>query len=276
MKQNTNILALVAVGAALLLRHRSQGVGRVRRNIFAEIEDLQNEGISLNSTWDELNANQQSYVMILADRVGYKQPAASRNAGKNATETYYNSLRRQYLKLVNPAIGRIQYPHTTSVIRNSRGDVVLTYNDYDPEKDQQAALDWWHDTMGGGRLYDDPYFSTVYAIARGNKWIWKGKKSGGALLTRGLADELFFSRTNLEGERKLYKALIDNKNGWTFDKFVEQYLHDEDGAKDAAIQALKDFPNPKAAKEYILGEYYKSLDDGQPEYDYDGQEDLPF
>ena len=133
----------------------------------------------------------------------------------------------------------------------------------------QAALDWCADST-------DPYTKTVRAIASGHKFIWKGKKSGGNLLTRGLADELFFSRTNLEGERKLYRALIDNKNGWTVDKFVEQHLNDAPGAKDAALDALREFPTPKAAREFILGQYYKSLDDGAPDYEPEMAEDLPF
>ena len=275
MKRNSTIL--LALGAALfwIRGHRAAGIGRVRRNIFAEIEDLQRRGVPLNGDWESLSPIDRDTVTSAMLRVGYKKLTRDSASWRELIEfyapTYYKQLRRQYLKLVNPAIGRIQYPHTTSVIRNSRGDVVLTYNDYDPEKDLSDALVWYDEV-----LYGDPYKRTVSAIAKGHKWIWKGKKSGGVLLTRGLADELFFSKTNLEGERKLYRALIDNKNGWTVDKFVEQHLADVDGAKDAMLQALRDFQTPKAAKEYILEQYYQSFDDGTPEYDYDGEEDLPF
>lgn len=273
MKKNSVILA--AIGAALLLLRRRQasGIGKVRRNIFAEIEELQSHGVSLAGNWDALHMVDQDTVTNVMLRSGYKKLSRENTSWRELIEfyapTYYKQLCRQYLKLVNPAIGRIQYPHTTSVIRNSRGDVVLTYNDYDPERDMQAALDWCADST-------DPYTKTVRAIASGHKFIWKGKKSGGNLLTRGLADELFFSRTNLEGERKLYRALIDNKNGWTVDKFVEQHLNDAPGAKDAALDALREFPTPKSAREFILGQYYKSLDDGTPDYEPEMAEDLPF
>lgn len=271
MKERNFIL--LALGAALfwIRGHRAAGVGRVRRNIFAEISWLQEHDVPLGHDYNHLDWSQQNDVARMCTYAKYRQSEASKRNGESLAESYYKSLSRQYLKLVNPAIGRIRYPHTTSVIRNSRGDVVLTYNDYDPEKDLSDALVWYEEG-----LYGDPYKRTVSAIAKGHKWIWKGKKSGGVLLTRGLADELFFSKTNLEGERKLYRALIDNKNGWTIDKFVEQHLSDVDGAKDAMLQALRDFQTPKAAKEYILEQYYQSLDDGTPEYDYDGQEDLPF
>lgn len=241
------------------------GIGKVRRNIFAEIEFLQKIGVNLADGFDSLTQQQKRELRAMADFYNYRPSSRS---PKSPDEQYYNSLRRQYLKLVNPAIGRIQYPHTTSTIRNSRGDVVLTYNDYDPEKDMQAAMDFFSDTT-------DPWARTVYAIAAGHKWIWKGKKKGGQLLTRGLADELFFSRTNLEGERRLYRALIDNRNGWTVDKFAELYLDDVDGAKDAALDALKQFPTPKRAKEYILDQYYQSLDDGDDRTEAD-EVDLPF
>lgn len=264
-KDSYILLGLAAV--LLFARKTAAPVGRVRRNIFAEIQELQDQDILLNQNYNDLSYHDRVAVMNLASRVGYKQPAASMRSGKNFPEAYYDSLRRQYLKLVNPAIGRIQYPHETYQVRNSRGDVVLTYNDYDPERDMSAALDWFDEG-----LYGDPYRRTVAAIAKGHKFLWKGKKSGGQLLSRGLADELFFSKTNLDGERKLYKALI-SKDGWTVDKFVEQHLADMDGAKDAALQALREFPTPKAAKEYILDQYYKSLDDGTPDY---VPEDLPF
>lgn len=263
-------IILLALGAALAIRMANRrrrlavGVGRVRRNIFAEIEDLQSRGVTFAGDYHSLTPAQKGRVLALS--FNYK---GSSRSPYSVEEQYYNRLRRQYLKLVNPAIGRIQYPHTTSVIRNSRGDVVLTYNDYDPEKDLSDALVWYEEGFNG-----DPYKRTVSAIAKGHKWIWKGKKSGGALLTRGLADELFFSKTNLEGERKLYRALIDNKEGWTIDKFVEQHLADAPGAKDAMLQALRDFPTPKAAKEYILEQYYQSFDDGTPEEPEDY--DLPF
>lgn len=269
MKKNNNILALLAVGAAVwFMRRRTAGVGRVRRNIFAEIEELQSLGVTFAENFDDLTREQKGLVYRLS-----KDYKGSSRSPLSSYEQYYNRLKRQYLKLVNPAIGKIQYPHKTSVIRNSRGDMVLTYNDYDPERDMSEALDWYGHN-GGGELYGDPYMRTVYAIASGHKWIWKGKKQGGTLLTRGLADELFFSKTNLEGERRLYRALIDNKNGWTVDKFVERYLDDVDGAKDAALEALRQFPTPKGAKEYILDQYYQSLDDGAT--DYSGEEDLPF
>lgn len=272
MKRN-DIIVLAAIAAAMVLRKRSGSspVGKVRRNIFAEIEDLQRRGVPLNGDWDSLGPIDRDTVTSAMLRAGYKKLTRDSASWRELIEfyapTYYKQICRQYLKLVNPAIGKIQYPHKTYQVKNSRGDVVLTYNDYDPERDMQLALDWISDSR-------DPYVMTVAAIAKGNRWLWKGKKSGGQLLTRGLADELFFSRTNLEGERRLYRALIDNKNGWSVDKFVEQYLGDMPGAKDAALQALRQFPTPKGAKEYILDQYYQSLDDGTP--DYDPQEDLPF
>lgn len=268
MKKDSIILAAIGAAVLLLRRHQTSGVGKVRRNVFAEIEYLQQNDVPMHGDYTLLSPDQREYVKRAVRMADYKAPAASRNAGYSPEEAYYRSVCRQYLKLVNPAIGRIQYPHTTSVIRNSRGDVVLTYNDYDPDKDLQAAMDWITDSA-------NPYIKTVRAIAAGNKWIWKGKKKGGVLLTHGLADELFFSRTNLEGERKAYRALID-KNGWTVDKFVEQVLGDTDGAKNAALDALRDFPTPKAAREYVLSQYYKTLDDGTPDYEPEEENDLPF
>ena len=269
MKKNSIILA--AIGAALLLLRRrpAAGVGKVRRNIFREISWLQEHDVPLGRDYNRLDWSQQNDVARMCTYAKYRQSEASRRNGESLAESYYKSLSRQYLKLVNPAIGRIQYPHTTSVIRNSRGDVVLTYNDYDPDKDLSAALDWAEDS-------NDPYTKTVRAIAAGHKFIWKGKRKGGTLLTRGLADELFFSKTNLEGERKAYRAIIDNKNGWTIDKFVEEQLGGSLEARNAALDALKEFPSPKAAREYILEQYYQSLDDGTPDYEAPNDMDLPF
>ena len=133
MKKNSVILA--AIGAAMLLLRRRQvsGIGKVRRNIFREISWLQEHDVPLGRDYNHLDWSQQNDVARMCTYAKYRQPEASKRNGESLAESYYKSLSRQYLKLVNPAIGRIQYPHTTSVIRNSRGDVVLTYNDYDPE-----------------------------------------------------------------------------------------------------------------------------------------------
>lgn len=275
MNKKNSAYILAGLGVLLLLARRPHGVGKVarqRRNIFAEIEQLQMYGVPLSGNWDVLRPEEKESVARVMLQSGYKKLSRDTSTWRELVEIYapdyYKQICRQYLKLVNPAIGRIQYPHQTSTIRNSRGDVVLTYNDYDPDRDMSEALSWWHDAT-------DPYSRTVYAIAAGNKWVWKGKRKGGQLLTRGLADELFFSRTNLEGERRLYKGII-GKDGWTVDKFAEQYLGDADGAKDGALDALRDFPSPKAARQYILDQYYASLDDGMPDYGPEEYTDVPF
>lgn len=274
MKDSVLLLAIGAAALLLLRRGSVSGVGKVRRNIFAEIEELQTAGVTLGGKWEYLSAAEQSAVERAVRYFGYKQPASARNRGESAAESMYKSLSRQYLKLVNPAIGRINYPHTTSQIRNSRGDVVLTYNDYDPDRDLGEALSWFDESFcepSGSH----PYHETVYAIAAGNKFIWKGKRKGGVLLTRGLADELFASKTDLSGERRLYKGLIDNKDGWTIDTFVERVLADAPDAKSEALSALRDFPSPKLAKEYILEQYYKTFEEPDAPA-YEEVTDMPF
>lgn len=269
-----NELVLIGLGAALLacIHKRTGGIGKVaRRNIFAEIEYLQGYGVPLHGDWDAVDKTDQDIVVKTMLMSGYKKLTRDNTKWRELHElyapVYYKQLCRQYLKLVNPAIGKINYPHTTHTIKNSRGDVVVTYNNYDPDRDMQDALEW-----GEGETSNDPYLRTIYAIAAGNKFVWKGKRKGGELITRGLADTLFYSRTGLEGERRAYKGIIDNKNGWTVDKFVEQYLHDMPGAADGMQQALREFPKPSDARNYILSMYYKTFETP----DYETIQDLPF
>lgn len=269
MKKGNIILA--AIGAALLLLRRipAAGIGKVRRNIFREISWLQEHDVPLGRDYNHLDWSQQNDVARMCTYAKYRQSEASKRNGESLAESYYKSISRQYLKLVNPAIGKINYPHTTSTVRNSRGDVVLTYNDYDPERDLSDALDWYVDQH-------TTYTNTVYAIARGQKFAWNSKKTAaGARLLTGVKDAIYGGE-NHPAEKKELRQIL-SPNGQYIEIFAETYGTDNGSMDDynAVCEAIRDFHSPKAAKEYILDQYYKTFDDGRPEYD-PNEEDLPF
>ena len=290
MKKNNVIL--LALGAALLLVKRSRqatGVGVLRRNIYGEMELLQKHNVPLWEDWDGLTDAQKQEVEYCIWEWGEPYSIKALRAGKpDVAQKYYKRIRNAYKKLTSAAIGRINYPHTSHFIKNKRGDVILTYNHYDPDIDIHEAKDWFGDIK-------TTYAKTVLAICNGQKFRWDSKKKGGSRLATGMKDALFGGEA--PGERLYYKQILGKVGADYIDTFAEKIGVNEGDMQDydEVCEAIKDFNSPKAARDYILQMYYKSLDDGTPDpeapdfdpsyYEYknepeptkpEEEEDLPF
>lgn len=263
------ITALLITAAAIaLLRHRkTRGVGlayKVRKNPYVEISWLQESGVEFGKSPDDLT--QEEFSALATAYRNWRKPKENSFEPETLAK-YYKQLNSVYKRLTHPAIGRINYPYETHRIHNANGDVIVEYHDYNPERDLSDAIAWWKDINA-----NNPYLYTIGAIADGTKWIWKGKKQGGQLLTRGIADEIVFSGGSTEATRRAYKALI-SKNGWTIDKWAERWLDNPD-AKNGVLDALREFNTPQSARDYILGQYYQQFD--TPDAATDFETDLPF
>lgn len=251
---------LIGLAIAILAK-RSVGVGKLHRNIYKEIEYCQSAGVDFSQELPELS---QYYIFEDAMRRFGWQPGRSFDSRKdNAVELYYQQLRRTYKKATAP-IGAVHYPYVESTIRNKNGDVALIHRHYDPEADMMDALAWWYDNMPR-----DGYRTTVYNIATGTKFLWKGKEKGGVLISRGIADELFFSKTNLEGERRLYKGITSSK-GVSIDQAADAISLTDSSVRNEVLEALREFPRKQDARNYILQSYYDTFnypDEEPSEYD---------
>lgn len=132
-------ILLTAIGLGLLGTSRTaQGIGRLKRRIYVEIEAAQQRGIDFANKYYDLTSAQQAALTEVGERFGWKQTRRSIESGKSYSEAYYNSLRRAYNAIAGVhGIGAID--HQTHRVRNSEGKVILEWNDYQPAAEHVQA-----------------------------------------------------------------------------------------------------------------------------------------
>ena len=266
MKKELIILAAIVAGAFIIRKRKTadtESVGRVKRRVYNEMAELQKR-VPLNSRWSDLTANEQKYVTKVAKSFGYKQPSAST---KLYGEAYYNSLRRQY-----NAIAATDLPYHQSVVYNENGDPIITYRDYGTDEDKRrSALAWFEESIAPGSGYDGAYRAAVLYIADGGRLVWEDKKTGG-----GVKQEVFATRTNANEERKARISYLASKSkgGLTvlgLAHFIyERYGIDDQEARNAVADVVRNFESRGQAQQYILDMYYQAHT--LPEY----SEEVPF
>ena len=246
-------LLLGSIAYALYRMHAgTDGVGKIRRNIYAEIEHAQKNGVNLSMKY----ADQRNIDSLLQYMMQHYRWSPSRTSGKRPEEQYYNSLRNVYRKLAGN-VGAM--PGTEHVIHNQRGDVIMVYTHYDIEKDLQNAKDLYSSAFSAtSDSYDRGYAATVLWIANGGKFLWKDKGT-----KRGLESELFGRQA--PEERKRYGWILSTK-GRSVDEMAEAasgYDGDSLDVRNGVLDAVRDFSSQKDANDYILNQYYDFVEKEQ-------------
>lgn len=269
---NVLLIGLLA-GAALLLCNREQhGIGAVRRNWYKEIAELQHNGVDLTLDYDQLDTRQKDAVKYVCNRSGY----TTRSTRYSKPESFYRSCVSAYRKVAG-SVGVINYPYETYNIRNQRGDVILTYNDYDEDRDFQRALSMLP-SFGDDLIRTDTeaYCATIAFIAQGGKFVWKNKYAPGSKSKLLAGVEALFGG-NSNGERKLYMGICatPERGGVYWEKFAERLNLDED-LRGGVEDAIRSCNSRKLAKDIIMDAYYKTFE--TPEYEDSGKDDeqIPF
>ena len=118
---------LIGAAALLILGKRKQtieGIGRIKRRVYVEIEAAQKAGVPLHEKYINLSSGDIDTLRELGERFGWKQTRRSVESGKAYPEAYFNSLRRAY-----NAITGVRGIGATHKVRNANGDVVLEWRD---------------------------------------------------------------------------------------------------------------------------------------------------
>ena len=189
-------------------------------------------------------------------RANYKP---STRSGKSPEEQYFDSLYRAYKNI--PAIGGIGTLPVlnTSVVRNKRGDVVLTYYDYGtPQQQYVAALNIVEDYTNSNDPYMVGYWSTILYIASGKKIVWKTKYKGGQLISRG-ADAILHN-SNEERKQRISYLGTAAKGALSLDMMAHNIWQghttlDDRDIYDGVENAILECTSVKDAKNKILDEY---------------------
>jgi len=231
-------IALAAFGAWVAYRfyqgyvveRRVDGVGKIKRRIYHEMQSLQHSNVPLNETWDRLTSEEQNAVERIARQYNYVQSASSK---KSYGEAYYNSIRRQYA-----AISGTSLPCEESYVYNSNGDEIIRYRDYGTQEQQmQGAKNWIEESIRPGGGINDAMFATLLYIANGGKFIWSQTPGG-------VKQECFATSGSAEAERKARISYLASKNkgGKTVlavaHQIFERYDIDDMVARDAVCQVL--------------------------------------
>lgn len=255
-KQNSILLIGGAIVATIaLLRHKKQtsGVGAVKRRIYAELAAAQDAGVNLDGGYNDRNAQT---LERLGKRFGFRQSARST---KPYAESYYNQLRRAYNAVAG--IGATTLPYSEYNVRNSNGDVIVTYRDYGSEKQQMAdAINWVHDERDiVNNDYDQGYWGTLAYIAGGGRLIWTSKHDH----RRGIKELIFGD--NSDSERKARISYIGSEAKGAISP--EQLAHriwesydakgDDQEIADGVYYAIRSVTSKGEAQNYIMNLYIK-------------------
>lgn len=275
---------------ALLRKHNaSNGIGRIdtkrpKRRIYHEIEAAQTNEIDLSLPYDSADDKK---LNELAKKFGFRP---SNRSAKSLEEQYFNSLRKAYNAIAG--IGKTSLPYRKSTVKNENGDVILIYNDYGtPDQKLRDAYEYIREIPLVGS--DAAYWYTLVYIASGGKFLWKDKRKGGVLISRGVEDILKHS----ERERKMRISYLGSqaKGALTLDQFAHQLWEsahewdpDDTGKVDDSViyngveEAILQCTSRGWAQQEILNFYYNAHKNDEDYFNFeiippsDDNPDMPF
>ena len=265
LSDNEKLLLITAGFGALvwlssLSRKKMSGVGKVK--FYKALSEAQRAGVVFGGSPNSLSAEDEQALKRIGEQNGYKQSKGSSLSGKSYAKAFYGYLNAKYKQVAG--IGAIQYPYTEYVVKNDRGDTVIIFRDFDEQADLKSAVDYV-DEIGDPQTY--AYYATLAYIASGGRFVWKSKKIGGQLISRGLEDELYGSTVSHNEERKKRVQILGSAEKGAL--YPEQFVHklweskgagdDDYYIKSGVLDALNSIYTRKAAKDELLSFYYSSF-----------------
>lgn len=251
MKKNTILWAGVAAAALLLLKKKASGVGAI--NQFKAISMAQDRGVDMTKEVADLSTREKQELDGLARQLGMKATPAMAKNGLTVGEALYKRLRTQYKKIVAVS-GLEDQLYTARPVTDGNGNVVLIYRDYDDSPALRSFISsvTFRTDEGKGQTSDEAFWATLVYLAAGGKIVWSDKNGG------GLKEEVFATRGNAAGERKLYLSILakKEKGGKTILQLAHEFgqAGDDMAMRDGIIEALRTVTSAAQARD-ILKEY---------------------